>query len=226
MTKPPLIEPPENGEKRVFLKDRAYDKLKALILSEHFPQGSFLSERSLAEKLRMSKTPVRSAIERLEAEGFVSVSPQQGIVVKALSLKELTDHFDLRIAIESFVVKRLAGRLTSEQIAALQEKLSEQEAIINERDIARAVESDLSFHLLFCEFFDNQEILRTIWLQHDMLYRVVNRLYHYDDFRKRMEQNHLEHVNLVKLMLEGDGERAAKYVEKHIEFSKRVLLLH
>ena len=74
----------DSEDRRVFLKDRAYEELKTLILSEALPPGSFLSERALGQKLGMSKTPVRSAIERLENEGFVSVSPQQGVVVRAL----------------------------------------------------------------------------------------------------------------------------------------------
>ena len=61
-----------NGE-RTLLKDRAYDELKNLILDETFSPGTFLSERQLAARLGMSKTPIRSALERLEAEAFVAV---------------------------------------------------------------------------------------------------------------------------------------------------------
>ena len=63
------------GPVRVLLKDQAYEELKKLIMNEVFSPGTFLSERQLAARLDMSKTPIRSALERLESEGFVAVSP-------------------------------------------------------------------------------------------------------------------------------------------------------
>ena len=123
---PPTATDGSSGA-RVFLKDHAYERLKTMILSEQFPPGSFLSERTLAETLGMSKTPVRSAVERLENEGFVSVSPQQGIVVRALSAEEIRNHFDLRIALETFVVRRLTGTLSAAQHEQLAAKLRDHE---------------------------------------------------------------------------------------------------
>ena len=93
------------GTERVLLKDQAYENLKNLILEEVFAPGTFLSERQLAARLDMSKTPIRSALERLETEGYVAVSPQQGIVVRESSLREIVDLFDIRIALEVFVVQ-------------------------------------------------------------------------------------------------------------------------
>ena len=95
---------------RALLKDRAYADLKVLIQSGEFPPNTFLSERQLVARLGMSKTPIRSALEHLEAQGLVVVSPQQGIVVTDLSVREITDLFDVRSAIEPFVAARLAER--------------------------------------------------------------------------------------------------------------------
>src|SRR5215831_7744368 len=69
----------KNGAAASLLKERAYDELKRRILNDDYPPGSFLAERRLAEELGMSKTPVKAALERLELEGFLLVSPQQGI---------------------------------------------------------------------------------------------------------------------------------------------------
>src|SRR5213080_3141617 len=70
---------------RGLLKERAYAEIKQRILSGAFAPGTFLSERQLALQLQMSKTPIRAATERLEQEGFLTISPQQGIVVHDLS---------------------------------------------------------------------------------------------------------------------------------------------
>src|SRR5262252_182499 len=102
---------------RSFLKEQAYERLKRGLLNNDYPPGSFLSERQLAENLGMSKTPVKAALERLESEGFIAVSPQQGIVVRELSVQEIADQYEIRAALESYAVRTIAGQLTEEQIA-------------------------------------------------------------------------------------------------------------
>lgn len=215
----------DREDSRVFLKDRAYDLLKTMILKEAFPPGSFLSERTLAETLGMSKTPVRSAVERLENEGFLSVSPQQGIVVRALSAEEIRNHFDLRIALETFVARRLAGTLSAAQHAQLAAKLRDHERALATGDVLLAAESDLEFHLTLCRLWGNEEIVRALWWHHDILFRTLHKLYRSDRFLQRALQNSLEHETLLKLLGEGDGDRAARYLEKHLEFSKQLIFM-
>src|SRR5690349_3749693 len=109
------------------MKDIAYDNIKQLILAETFEPGAFLSERQLAARLKMSKTPIKSALERLESEGFLGISPQQGIVVQDLTLEEIADHFEVREALETYVARRLAGTLTVEQISRIRTNLAAQQ---------------------------------------------------------------------------------------------------
>ena len=215
----------DSEDRRVFLKDRAYEQLKTLILSESLPPGSFLSERALADKLGMSKTPVRSAIERLENEGFVSVSPQQGVVVRALTPEEIRNHFDLRIALETFVVRRLTGTLNAAQRTQLEAKLREHDHALQTGDVALAASSDLEFHLTLCRFWGNEELLRALWWHHDILFRTVHKLYRDDRFFQRVQQNSLEHETLLKLLGERDGDRTARYLEKHLEFGKHLIFM-
>src|SRR5262245_53005652 len=96
---------------RGLLKEQAYAEIKRQILGGELPPGTFLAERQVAARLGMSKTPVRSALERLESEGFVSISPQQGAIIRDLSVPEIADLYEIRMAIESFVARSLAGKL-------------------------------------------------------------------------------------------------------------------
>src|SRR5690349_10880032 len=98
---------------RSLLREEAYRALKALLITSHRPPEPFLSERKLARQLGMSNTPIRSAIERLEAEGFITISPQQGILVRELTSKEIADQYEIRQVLESFVLQQLAGRLNA-----------------------------------------------------------------------------------------------------------------
>ena len=152
----------QEGTVRVLLKDQAYENLKNLILEEVFAPGTFLSERQLAARLDMSKTPIRSALARLEAEGFVALPPQQGIVVREPSLREVVDLFDIRIALETFVVQSIAGRLNPEQIGQLRANLELQAQAAQAGDVVRYTRLDADFHLLLCVFMKNLDILGTI----------------------------------------------------------------
>ena len=95
------------------LKSQAYDRLKTSIVTGAYPPGSFLSERRLVEELGMSKTPIRAALERLEGEDYVRISPRQGIVVREPSVREIADQFEIRLALERHVLKSLAGKLAT-----------------------------------------------------------------------------------------------------------------
>ncbi len=214
-------------------KDQAYQKLKELILSGYFSTESFLSERSLASLLTdllpdlegISKTPVRSAVEKLASEGFLIVSPQQGIMVKVLSHSEIRDSFEILTSLESFAVKQLAGKLTAKQIEVLEQKVTEQEECIDNYDINRAIETDLDFHISLCEFLENKEILRVVWRQRDILYRVKHQIYQKESYKKLVEKNWLAHKELLNTLEKGHGELATKLIERYIEFWKQLLLL-
>ncbi len=93
------------------LKERAYIEIKQRIQDMTFAAGDFLSERRLASMLGMSKTPIKAALERLEHEGFVAVAPQQGIVVRSPSMRDVQEMLELRRALESFCFRAVAGKL-------------------------------------------------------------------------------------------------------------------
>jgi len=211
----------ENGG-RVLLKDRAYDEIMRSILDGRLKPGSFLAERALADQLGMSKTPVRAAIGRLETEGFVTVSPQQGIVVRELSIREIVDHFDIRMALESFVVRRIAGRLTNDQAILLRQNLSDQEKQVDAGNVPDYYALDAGFHMLLCRFSDNQEIMRVMEHQRLKLHRIIVGVLSQDTGRLR--SGFEEHVGIAVAVIEGNSDRAADLIIKHLEFGKRILV--
>lgn len=208
------------------LKEQAYLHLKRLILSEEVPMNSFLSERGLAERLGMSKTPIRLAIERLENEGFVRVSPQQGIVVVALSFEDILDSIDYRLALESFVVEHVAGELGDAQIERLEALLREQSESLHQEDEAKKrtdmVLSDMAYHRLLAEFRGNKQIVQALERQQDMMFRVANRVF--QKHPERAEQSYLEHKAIADAVIKGDKTRAAALIREHILRIKALLV--
>lgn len=204
---------------RALLRERAYHELKQLLIMEGTPPEPFLSERKLAKTLGMSNTPVRSAIERLEAEGLLTISPNQGIVVRELSTAEVADHYELRKALEAFVLRQLAGGLTPEQSARLQANLAAQQACLDPRETLRFIELDSEFHLLFCHFLGNEEITRVLLQLREKTHRVILRIAR--QAPERINRSYPEHREIADAVMHGDGERAAALVVAHLEHGKR-----
>lgn len=204
------------------LQDRAYAEIKTLIQDGTFPPGSFLSERQLAVRLKMSKTPVKNALVRLEMEGFVAVSPQQGIVVREFSLREVVDILDIRMALEPYVARRVAGALTAEQAEALRANVKAQKAAADAGDTLGLTRLDADFHVLLCSFAGNAEIAQVMTRLREKLHRIILRVMAHVPGRPASAA--AEHGAIAEALIKGKGERAASLMEKHLEFGKRSLL--
>lgn len=207
---------------RPLLKEKAYTEIKQRILDGRFEPGLFLAERSLAQELAMSKTPVRSAIDRLEAEGFLAVAPQQGIVVREPSFREITDHFDTRIALEGFGMQRLAGRLQPALVTELRANLAEQHRCLDAGDPEGYARVDTNFHLVLGTALHNQEIQRVLTRQLEKLRRVIVNVLRQDP--ARAAQSTREHEALLDALLQDEPGRAAVLMQQHLDVAKSYLI--
>jgi DNA-binding GntR family transcriptional regulator len=201
------------------MKERAYAEIKSRILNCDYPPGTFLAERNLASTLGMSKTPVKAALERLEHEGFITVSPQQGIVVRELSLREIADQYEIRTALESYTLRTVAGRLSAEQVARVEANLAAQAAV---KDVAKAVRLDAEFHLQFAEFLGNQEILRVAARLREKMHQVITTVFRNNP--ARAAASCAEHRAIAAAVTAGDGRRAADLIERHLAVGRQLLL--
>jgi DNA-binding GntR family transcriptional regulator len=204
------------------MKERAYVEIKRRLLENEYPPMSFLSERRLVAQLGMSKTPIKAALERLEAEGYVAVSPQQGIVVRALTVQEIADLYEIRAALEAYVLRALAGRLTAEQAGRLRANLKAQEELCGAGDVLQEVALDAEFHTLFPEFLGNREILRVMGQLREKMQRVVTQVFCLRP--DRFATSYAEHQAIAEAVLAGDGSRAADLLIRHLERGKQLIL--
>ena len=207
---------------RPTLAHRAYEDLRTLLLKGAYSPGDFLTEGELARRLKMSKTPVRTALTRLEMDGFVTVSPQQGIVVREPSLHEINDLFDIRMALETFVVRRLAASITPEQIARLKTNLEAQRDAVAAQDNPTTTKLDTEFHLLLAEFSGNQEIRGVMERLRGKLHRIILGIQ--NKHPSRIQEGYQEHQAIADAIFEGKGEQAAKVVMHHLEWGKKFLV--
>lgn len=208
---------------RTLLKDKAYLMLKQQILEDRYPPGSALAERRLAEELGMSKTPVKAALERLELEGYITIAPQQFVRVRELEISDISEQYEIRTALETYIVRRLAGKLSDEQKRRLQDNLKRQRDLLaTEGAIVDRVAADAAFHMLLAEVLGNQSIFRIMSDLQDRIYRVITRV-----FRRTPERyaaSVQEHELIANAVLAGDSEKAAKLVTDHLHHGQSISL--
>jgi DNA-binding GntR family transcriptional regulator len=207
---------------RGLLKSHAYEQIKRMIQGGGLAPGTFIAERPLANRLGMSTTPVRAALQRLEVEGLISISPQQGAVVRDFSFREITELYEIRMALEPFVAQRIAGRLTPHQIECVHSNLEAQRENLARRDIELCVRLDEDFHTLFSEFLDNREICRVMGSLRDKTHRIFWRVFSLNP--GRMEGSYQEHRVIAETIIRGEAELAARRVEAHLDYGRRALL--
>lgn len=205
------------------LKENAYIELKRLIMENELHPGQFLSERALTERLNMSRTPIRSALERLEAEGFVKQSPQQGVLVLETSIKKAMDIYDLRIALESHIVGKLAETEFSVQdIAWFEHNLELQKLNLEKMDQVQFTALDSEYHRKLSEVYGNLEIIQTIEKIQSRLYQIALTVLRKD--LNRIQIAYLDHRNIFDFIVANNKAQAVELIVNHLEYGKLILI--
>jgi DNA-binding GntR family transcriptional regulator len=212
----------EAKEPRGKLKERAYQELRELLFSGEISAGMIVSERQLAERMKISKTPIRVALERLERDGFVEILPQRGIRVRGLTNKDVADHFDLRIALETWVVERLAKAGARVSMEFLHQCIDEQRNAIDAGKLDVYERADAELHDRLAVLTGNEEVVRVMRLQRERLTRIIYQIHHKDPTRPR--QALAEHAAIVEALEQRDGPLAAERMRDHLLWGRRFLL--
>ena len=195
------------------LEARVYSELQDAILSEQFKKGESLTEHFLTEKLGVSRTPVRSALQRLAEEGLVSLVPNRGAVVIGITKEDLVDIYKIRMRLEGLASSMAAKKITDEDKQKLSETLALSEFYIQRGDTEHIKELDTVFHRTIYEASGSRMIERILSDLHrnTKAYRrqslcVPGRL------PKMME----EHREILDAVFSGNAEEAERLTSEHI----------
>ncbi|MER3482933.1 MAG: GntR family transcriptional regulator [Meiothermus sp.] len=195
--------------------DEAYRRLRRLILSLELRPGEPLVERKLEERLSVSRTPIRAAIQKLAREGLVH---RTGRVysVAPVDVAELDEAFAFRKLLETGAVRLAAAqkpdtRELHELLTALRERLDP------EAELGKATD----FHLALARLSGNRFLVES-------LSAVLGRIYRARFLEitspQGVKQAQADHIRLVELVQTGQGEAAARLMEEHLERSRQRLL--
>lgn len=206
------------------LKEKAYQELKRMILSGELDQGANVTEQSLVNVLAMSRTPIRAALEKLEAEGLVQYTPNKGVTIVDLSLRQAVDIFDYRMILEPHMVAALAERgLTGEQSAWFADNLKQQQAAVEARDYRQFTVLDAAMHLHLAVCYGNREIVQTMERLHDRMFLLALRVLGKD--YTRIDDSYEDHRTVIRLIEQSDAESARRRMLEHLEYGRRMMVL-
>lgn len=196
------------------LNERIYDEIKQLILTNKMRQGHKLGHWELAQLLKVSRTPVREALERLLQEGYVKHIPRRGYFVAEIDTVEAKNLYQTREALELFALQLTLERgLRPEQLEELERIEEHYAGLIETRRTNERGRQDRDFHLRLASFSDNDYIVRSLGAIFERL--LLKRRadgYHSDRGSEALR----EHRQLLDALRSGDDELAVSTLRTHI----------
>jgi DNA-binding GntR family transcriptional regulator len=204
------------------LSEKAYDKLKFMILSGRFKDDDVLSERSLAASLSVSRVPVREALKDLEREGLLIIVPRSGILIRRLTLDEVRELYELRQAVEGMAAYLSALRKPDGRVKAMREKLQELAAEGEAVSHAAIQKASAAFHRLLFNVAGNSQ-LQAVYETIEPRIQLNLRLTAVHD-TSRIEQALAEHIQIARAIERRDGEKAERLTKLHLENGKTARL--
>ena len=199
--------------RKINSEDSVYHKLKTAIRKRYIRQGSQLVEIALAQQLGVSRTPVRSAIKRLEAEGLVNSIPNRGAFVITPTQREIEETFLVRAQLELMAIRLTITSITPRQIQELRDLIQEENTIFDKNNLDEYYAVNDALHLKIAEFSKNNVLYSYI---NDLLDRTRIFLILYDPFYKIEYCPTKEHENIVEAIANRDSDRACSAVIEHI----------
>lgn len=196
------------------LRDVVFNTLRQAILRGELKPGERLMEIQLANKLGVSRTPIREAIRKLELEGLVLMIPRRGAEVAEITEKSLRDVLEVRDALEVLCVELACDRIAKEDIQALKDAAKEFEMALQGGDVTEYAEADVKFHDIIYYATDNQKLIQ-------LLYNLREQMYRYRvEYLKRKDVHSIlleEHEHIIECIEKKDKEAARLAIRTHIE---------
>ena len=199
------------------IREIAYEVLKHAIITGEIPSGERIVETDYAERLHISRTPLREALRKLERDGLVEYVLRRGVVVRAFTIADVEEIYTIRNALEMLTLPAIIRNATAEDVASLKERLREMDEVMAHGDIETLSPMARAFHSQLTALCRQNRILRVIEGQDEFITRFSAMAIRQEN---RRSQAHEEHYKLVEYVEKRDLEHLEKLMRKHIERSK------
>ncbi|MBP1155828.1 MULTISPECIES: GntR family transcriptional regulator [unclassified Paenibacillus] len=194
------------------LPQRAYLAVRHAIRHLQLSPGQTVLERTLADILGMSRTPVREALVRLELEGWVRLIPRRGFVVAPIVVDDLQQIYEVVEALDGIAGRLATGRVTPEELQQLELLIEKQENALANDDLLEWTDLDDQFHNGIVDLAKNPRLRGIMDNQSDQLYRA--RLFTIQH-RPQPTRSIMEHKAILAVMKAGESEAARTMLQSH-----------
>ena len=203
------------------IRDIAYEHLKHAIITGELTPGSRIVETVYANKLHISRTPLREALRKLELDGLVHYEHRRGVIVCAFTLSDIEEVFTIRNSMMMLLLPSVVERVTEEDIDALNEIVAKMDQALEKNDCDALAIYNRQFHGTLEHISDKKRILSVIDGQEEYIIRfsavAIASLKH-----RRAAQD--EHHEIVRLLQAHDLEALKTLMQHHLDDSRESCL--
>lgn len=203
------------------IRDIAYETLKHAIIMGEIQAGTRIIETYYAEKLHISRTPLREALRLLELDGLVEYKERKGVIVSAFTIEDIEEIFMIRNALMMLLLPSVVENVREEDIARLKAILAKMDISQSNEDAAALAVLNREFHGTIEHISDKIRILRVIDSQEEYIKRfsalAISSIV-------RRSNAHQEHHQMVALLQKRDLDGLCQLSQHHLEESKQTCL--
>lgn len=203
------------------LRDVVFNTLRQAILTGELKPGERLMEIHLANKLGVSRTPIREAIRKLELEGLVTMIPRRGAEVAQITEKSMNDVLEVRRAMDALCVELACDRITPEELEQLKEACDAFETAVKTRDVKKIAQADVALHDIILRATGNQRLIQLVNNLSEQMYR-----YRFEYIKDSSQHERLveEHRVIYRSIVQKDKETASRAAKTHIDNQEKSII--
>lgn len=203
------------------LREVVFNTLRQAIIQGEFQPGERLMEVTLAKKMGVSRTPVREAIRMLELEGLVVMIPRKGAEVARITVSDLKEALEVRMAIEALSVKLACERIDEEGKTELKQACIAFREAVSSKLVPAIVEGDEAFHNTIYKAAKNRKLINLAQNLREQVYRY--RVEYVKDFSYH-DKLITEHDQITNAILQGDVDTAQRIMNEHIYNQEQIVI--
>lgn len=213
----------ENMDEYLPLRDVVFKTLRQGILTGELKPGERLMEIHLADRLGVSRTPIREAIRKLELEGLVTMVPRKGAEVAKISEKNLKDVLEVRLALDSLGVQLACERITEEGLIELKNACDNFAKVTSTKDATVITKADVALHDVIIRATGNERLQQLISNLSEQMYRYRMEYIKDSAYHTLLIK---EHRRIYESIAARDKEKAVREIQGHINNQLKTIMEH
>ena len=200
------------------IREIAYETLKHAIITGDLPAGSRIVETDYADRMHISRTPLREALRKLERDGLVEYVLRRGVVVRAFTIADVEEIYTIRNSLEMLTLPAIIERATDEHIADLRRRVAEMDELLDKDDVDAISPLARAFHWALLSISNQHRILRVIESQDEYINRFSLMAIRQENHKYEAQAEHRRMVDLVEAR---DLEGLRQLMRAHSDLSKQ-----